>query len=51
MNPDSGAEIPKEKQYGEVLRDKSKLFHGVGFDTIRLKSILQHGILSENTAN
>ncbi|GEM_PF-6237042 len=52
MNPDSGSEVqPKERQYGEVLLDKSKLFHGVGFDTIRFKSILEHGILSENAAS
>jgi hypothetical protein len=51
MNPDSSSEFqPKESQYGEVLLDKSKLFHGVGFDTLRFKSILEHGILSERAA-
>ena len=43
-------ELPKPKEYGELLYDKSKLFHGIGFDLIRLKRILEHGIFSENAA-
>lgn len=51
MSPDSGAELqPKERQYGEVLQDKTKIFHGVGFDTLRFASILEHGLLSERAA-
>jgi len=37
-------------QYGEVLFDHSKAFHGIGFDFLRLKSILEKGILSEQEA-
>lgn len=45
-----GIESQKPEQRGEILMDKSKLFHGIGFDLIRYKSILEHGILSENAA-
>lgn len=36
--------------YGEILLDRSLLFHGIGFDFARLKGILHHGILSEDEA-
>jgi len=39
-----------EPKYGEILYDRSKVFHGIGFDFIRLKSILEKGILSEQAA-
>lgn len=40
-----------EKQpYGEILFDKSKFFHGVGSDLLRMISILQNGILSKDEA-
>ncbi len=42
--------IEKEPKYGEILYDKSLIFHGVGFDLIRLHSILEKGILSEQVA-
>ena len=43
-------ERPEKKQYGEILEDRSKIFHGIGFDLIRLKKILDNGILSEKAA-
>lgn len=42
--------IPKEINYGEVLKDPSNLFHGIGFDVFKLIGILNNGILSENAA-
>lgn len=36
-----------DPRYGEILFDRSKSFHGIGFDFLRLKSILEKGILSE----
>ena len=39
-----------EPKYGEILYDKSLVFHGVGFDMIRLRNILEKGILSEQAA-
>lgn len=43
-------ESPEKKQYGEILEDRSKIFHGIGFDLIRLQRILDNGILSEKAA-
>lgn len=41
----------KEKvPYGEILRDRQNIFHGIGFDFIKLKGILENGILSEEAA-
>jgi hypothetical protein len=40
----------KEPKYGEILYDRSKSFHGIGFDFLRMKSILEKGILSEQAA-
>ncbi|MDD3101567.1 MAG: hypothetical protein PHE59_00235 [Patescibacteria group bacterium] len=40
----------EEPRYGEILYDKSLVFHGVGFDLTRLRSILEKGILSEQAA-
>lgn len=40
----------RQPQYGEVLYDRQNIFHGVGFDFIRLKGILENGILSERAA-
>jgi len=42
--------IEQEPKYGEILYDKSLVFHGVGFDLIRLHNILEKGILSEQAA-
>lgn len=39
-----------KKGYGEVLFDKNKVFHGIDYDFIRLKNILQYGILSAEIA-
>jgi len=41
----------EKKQYGEILKDKSTIFHGIGFDLIRLQKILDNGILSEQAAS
>lgn len=43
-------ESPEKKHYGEILEDRSKIFHGIGFDLIRLQRILDNGILSEKAA-
>ena len=43
-------ESPEKKQFGEILKDRSKIFHGIEFDLIRLKRILDNGILSEKAA-
>lgn len=40
----------QEPRYGEILLDRSKSFHGIGFDFLRLKSIMEKGILSEQEA-
>lgn len=40
----------QKEQYGEILYDRSKNFHGISFDLLRLKSILEKGILSESAA-
>ncbi len=42
--------LEKEPQYGEILLDRQNVFHGIGFDFIRLKGILEKGILSEQAA-
>ncbi len=42
---------PEQKpRYGDILYDRSKSFHGIGFDFLRMKSILEKGILSEQAA-
>jgi len=48
---DGYRESPEKKQHGEILEDKSKIFHGIGFDLIRLQRILDNGILSEEAAS
>ncbi len=45
------SQIPEqEPRHGEILLDRSKSFHGIGFDLLRLKSILEKGIVSEQEA-
>jgi len=45
------SQIPEQEPcYGKILFDRSKYFHGIGFDFLRLKSILEKGILSEQAA-
>lgn len=45
------SQLPEqEPRYGEILFDRSKYFHGIGFDFLRFKSIMEKGILSEQEA-
>ncbi len=47
-NPKNAKE--HELKYGEILYDKKLVFHGIGFDIPKLRSILENGILSEQAA-
>lgn len=50
-NPKASEEKEQnEIEVGEILKDESKIFHGIGFDLIRLQGILSNGILSQRTA-
>lgn len=51
MSEKSPSQNPEQElRYGEILFDRSKYFHGIGFDFLRLKSIMEKGILSEQSA-
>lgn len=43
--------IQEKHPYGEILLDRSKCFHGLGSDFLRMISILENGLLSKDTAD
>ncbi len=45
-----GNNVQEKQPYGEIFFDKSKCFHGVGLDFLRMISVLENGLLSKNAA-